>query len=301
MPNFLIIGAQKAGTTALWHYLDWHPQIYMSPVKEPGFFVFKDDKPDFCGPKDLDSFRYVTTDLESYSNLFAGASNEIAIGEASTWYLYSSKAPNLIQKYIPNVKLIAILRNPVDRAYSSFMHLIRDEREPESDFAYALKEENSRINNNWEYLWHYRQMGFYSLQIKRYFEKFTPSQIQIHLYEDLNHNPSELLKKIFRFLNVDETQMPEVYTRLNISGTRKSKLIENLLQEDNTLKNFLKPVFPIKFRKNIANYMRTKNYKKPSCPLKIRQELIEIFREDILELQDLIQRDLSHWLEVKPS
>ncbi|MDJ0798482.1 MAG: sulfotransferase [Calothrix sp. MO_167.B12] len=296
IPNFLIIGAQKAGTTALWHYLNQHPQIYMSPVKEPGFFDFEGEKPNFSGPGDAELYNHVVTDIEEYRQLFQGAANEIAIGEATTWYLYSQKAPERIKHYIPDVKLIVILRNPVDRAYSSFMHAIRDEREP-LDFAKALGEEEIRINQNWEYLWRYKQMGFYSIQLKCYFDNFDISQIKVYLYEDLNNNPAELIKDIFQFLDVDDTFMPEVFTRLNISGTRKNKTIDALLNTENPVRNFLRPILPVRLRKNIANYLRTQNSLKPQCPLDIQKELIEVFREDILELQNLIQRDLSKWLE----
>jgi hypothetical protein len=297
LPNFLIIGAQKAGTTALNHYLKQHPQIYMSPAKEPGFFAFEGETLDFRGPGDEYGHRFVTTELDAYRKLFEGVTNETAIGESSTWYLYSSKAPERIQHYIPDTKLIAILRNPVDRAYSSFLHLIRDEREPFNDFAKALKEEQTRINNNWEYLWRYTDMGFYSVQLKRYFEKFDPSQIKVFLYEDLNDNPANLLKETFRFLQVDETYIPEVFTRLNVSGARKSKTVDALLDDKNPIKRFLKPLLPVKFRKSIANQLRTYNYAKPECLPSVRKELIGIFREDILELQNLIERDLSKWLE----
>ncbi|NET04135.1 MAG: sulfotransferase [Symploca sp. SIO2B6] len=298
MPNFLIIGAQKAGTTSLYHYLDQHPQIYMSPEKEPGFFDFEGEKINFCGPGDQDVYSHVSTSIEAYSRLFKDAANKIAIGEATTWYLYSQKAPECIKHYIPDVKLIVILRNPVDRAYSSFMHAIRDSREPLSDFTQALLEEEVRIKNNWEYLWRYQDMGFYSVQLKRYFEKFDHSQIKIYLYEDLNTNPKELLRDIFRFLGVDETHIPEVFTRLNISGPRKNKTLDAFLRDKNPVKNFLKPFFPVGVRKRVANYLRTNNFVKSQCPLDVRRELIEVFRKDIFELQNLIQRDLSPWLEV---
>ena len=297
LPNFLIIGAQKAGTTSLYHYLEQHPQIYMSPVKEPGFFDFEGEKPNFCGPLDRNVYHHVTTTIEAYCDLFKGASNEIAIGEATTWYLYSQKAPERIRHYIPNAKLIAILRNPVDRAYSSFMHAIRDGREPLTDFAQALREEETRIERNWEYLWRYQDMGFYSVQLKRYYELFDRSKLKVYLYEDFKNNPSELLKGIFQFLGVDETFIPEVFTRLNISGNYKNKALDAFLRDKNPVKNFLKPLLPGKFRKHIANYLRTHNFDKPKCTLTVQEQLIEVFREDILILQNLIQRDLSRWLE----
>lgn len=296
MPNFLILGAQKAGTTALYHYLNQHPQIYMSPTKEPGFFDFEGQEPDFCGPRDKALYAQVTTDLEAYSHLFAGATNEIAIGEATTWYLYSPKAPERIHHYIPDAKLIVVLRNPVERAYSSFMHGIRDERET-LDFAQALEAETERIEQNWEYLWRYRDMGRYYAQLKRYFSYFKSEQLKIYLYEDLNNHPAAVLTDIWQFLGVDANFIPEVFTRINISGTRKNQMLDAVLRNKHPVKQFLKPLLPKKMRQNLANHLRTKNFVKPQCPLELQQQLIAEFREEIILLQDLIQRDLSNWLK----
>lgn len=301
MPNFLVIGAQKAGTTSLYHYLAQHPQIYMSPLKEPAFFDFEGQEPDFCGPRDRELYRFVVTDIESYRQLFQRVSNEIAIGEASPHYLYSSRAPERIKHYIPNAKLIAILRNPVDRAYSGFLHAIRDEREPLTDFAQALREEEKRIEKNWEYLWRYKHMGFYYVQLKRYFSLFARSQIKVYLYEDLNNNTVALLRDICQFLNVDETLSFDMLNRHHVSGIPKNRLFNQLLIKLPTI-NFvnisLKFLLPSKkLRQRVYLNLKNQNLVKPKLPISVRNELIQLYREDILNLQDLIERDLSKWLE----
>ena len=150
MPNFIVIGASKAGTTSLYEYLKQHPQIYMSPMKELRFFAIEGEKVDFCGPWDrIEIERYSIKTLEDYKNQFQGVTDEIAIGEASPWYLYSEKAPKSIKSYIPDAKLIAILRDPVDRAYSHFSMHVMNGREPLADFTQALQEEEERILNNY--------------------------------------------------------------------------------------------------------------------------------------------------------
>lgn len=297
MPNFLIIGTQKAGTTSLYYYLKDHPQIYMSPIKEPGFFAFEGEKPQFCGPGDQEAYRSAITEIEAYYNLFKDTSNEIAIGEATTWYLQSPKAPERIRCYVPKAKLIAILRNPVDRAYSAFFHAIRDNRETLSDFAQALLEEDKRIKKDWGFLWRYKHMGFYATQLKQYFKQFDNNQIRVYLYEDFKNNPNEILKDIFSFLNVDETFTPEVLTHDNISGIPKSKILDTFLSQKNPIKKFFKPLIPSRVRKQIVNQLKMQNMVKPECPLEVRLKLGEVFREDILELQKLLQRDLSTWLK----
>jgi hypothetical protein len=299
LPNFLIIGTQKAGTTALAYHLGKHPQIYISPIKEPGFFDFENRQPDFSGPGDRELHRFVTTDIEAYRQLFQGVNNEIAIGEATTWYLYSPKAPECIYKYVPNVKLIVILRNPVDRAYSAFMHVIRDGRETVTDFAQALKEEEIRIARNWEYLWRYQQMGFYYAQLKRYFDLFKQNQIKVYLYEDLKNDPVNLVKDICQFLDVDERLITKSLPRRNVSGIPKNKLLDYLSKKQNfkSVKAFLKLFISSKVRESIMVNLKNKNLTKPQMSPMIRSQLTEIYRQDILKLQDLIGQDLSPWLE----
>lgn len=299
MPTFLIIGAQKAGTTALHYYLSQHPQIFMSPIKEPGFFAFEGGVPDFQGPGDAEGYRLVTTKLEDYQKLFEDATNETAIGESSTWYLNNPQAPERIKKYLPNAKLIAILRNPIDRAYSSYQHLVRDGRETESSFEQALNEEKRRSEANWEYLWRYTDVGLYATHLEGYFNLFDPQQIKVYLYEDLDQFPEKLLKETYQFLEVDEVSFPGVLTRLNVSGKRKNKLLDDILYKGSLPKKILKPFLPNRFRKELANYIRTKNIIKDSCPPEVRKKLIDFFYEDIARLQDMIQRDLSHWLKIE--
>ena len=123
MPNFLLIGAAKAGTSSLYGYLKQHPQIYMSPIKEPRFFALEGETLNFNGPTRGINQTSINT-LEAYSQLFQKVTTEKAIGEASTIYLSSPKAPERIKHYLPDVKLIAILRDPSERAFSSYMHLV---------------------------------------------------------------------------------------------------------------------------------------------------------------------------------
>jgi len=296
-PNFLIVGAAKAGTTSLYYYLRQHPQIYMSPAKEPSFFAFEGEKLDFpAGTISKDFLAQLKTDIESYCELFKGVSREIAIGEASAIYLYNPKAPERIKHYIPTVKLIAILRNPVERAYSDFLHHIREGNEPLMDFAQAIQEEEARIRNNWGWGFHYVQKGFYFTQLRRYFEKFNQNQIKVYLYEDLEDNPIAVLQDIFHFLGVDETFIPDTSLRYNVTGIPRSRLLHRFLIKPNFIKAPFKPLFPEKLRKRMVMYLKNRNLVKPPLPPRVRNWLIRLYRDDILRLQDLIQRDLSQWL-----
>ena len=151
----------------------------------------------------------MVVDLEEYRHLFQGVSNEVAIGEASTLYLSFPKAAERIQYHIPDVKLIAILRYPADRAYSAFMHALRDNYESITDFSSALAAEEERIKLNWVLLWRYQDQGFYYRQLKRYFGLFDSHQIKVYLYEDLVNNRSCLIRDVFDFIGVDQDFIPD--------------------------------------------------------------------------------------------
>jgi hypothetical protein len=299
MPNFLIIGAGKSGTTSLYYYLKQHPQVYMSPVKEPKFFAVEGMDLNFRGPDDEISMnRKSVNDIERYQMLFREVTNERAIGEASTLYLHSSEAPFRIKHYIPKARLIAVLRNPVERAYSQFLHFVRDGQEPTTDFAQALREEETRVRDNWAPRWRNKYIGFYHAHLERYYNLFDRDQIMIHLYEDLRNDPATIVRSTYGFVGVDDAFAPDVSLKHNISGMPKSRALQTLIGKPNPLKAAVKPLIPEKVRRRISVSLQTRNISgSPPLDPSIRRDLMGLYREDILKLQDLIDRDLSMWLE----
>lgn len=289
MPNFLIIGAMKSGTTALYYYLEQHPQIFMSPVKEPNFF---------CSESESTSDTDAIADVRAYERLFAGVSDEKAYGEASHCYLYEPKAVERIKSYIPEAVLIAILRNPVDRAYSHFLHMVRNGTEPLADFSQALREEMDGAHRaNFQ---DYVGRGLYHEQLIRYFDAFDEDQIRIYLYEDLNDAATYTLRDIFRFLEVDAEFVPNMSLKHNVSGHPKNKTLDKVLRKQGPVKNAFKLYLPAKLRWRLSRpYDTLKNLnltEPPPIEPETRQQLIEVYRKDVLELQELIQRDLAQWL-----
>ena len=298
MPNFLIIGAAKSGTTTLYEWLDRHPQIYMSPVKETNFFALENIKLDIF--KDTVHQGYsktFKTTITEYREQFTGVSNEVAIGEASPSYLYYPQAASRIKHYVPNVKLIAILRNPVERAYSNFVHHLRDNLETTTDFAEALKLEPERISDNWWWGFHYLNAGFYSVQLKRYLAQFDRGQIKIYLFEDLKNNPDATVKDLWQFLQVDDRVKLPLGDRKNVTGIPKNRFFYNFLTTKNIFKEPLKLIVPPSIRDRIVTTLKNKTLQKPQLSPEIRSQLIEAYREEIEQLQSLIKRDLSGWLE----
>src|SRR5215218_4922668 len=225
MPNFFIIGAQKAGTTSLYHYLNQHPQIYMSPVKEPFFFDREISsngevvQQEFAGHQQAPRF----VNLEEYEALFQGAKGETAIGEASPLYIYAPGTAERIKRYVPEARSIALLRNPADRAYSAFLHAVRIGVEPCTDFAQALRREDARVRKGWHYIFHYRNRGLYFAQLKRYYEAFGREQFGVWLYEDLRDDPASVARSVFRFLGVDDAFTSDTSSKHNPAGVPESQ------------------------------------------------------------------------------
>lgn len=292
LPNFLILGAQKAGTTSLYFYLAQHPEIYMSPVKEPHFFTFGDGNTNYKDP-DFDPNRLVI-DFQAYQSLFDGVTNEKAIGEASPSYLYNPRAVQQIKTYIPSAKFIAVLRNPIERAFSNYMHCRRDGRETFSTFESALAQETQRINSGWSDLWHYQQQGFYFEQLSRYFANFNPNQIKIFLYDDFQKKPHEMVKQILEFLDVDPTWTPDISAKHNVSGVPRNSLALNIIKGAKPFNRAFKRIVPSTTRKALRELILVR----PTISTSVRESLEELYFEDVLKVQALIDRDLSHWFQI---
>ena len=292
LPNFLIIGAQKAGTTSLYYYLKQHPQVYMSPVKEAHFFDQDEgEKPNFRGPGR--SSTPPITSNEDYRALFRGVTGETAVGEATPSYIYIPGAPERIRRRIPDAKLIAVLRNPTDRAYSAFLHTVRRGWEPLTDFVEALRAEEGRMHDNWHPRYHYRTRGFYHAQLERYFDAFGPDRIGVYLYEDLVAEPLGVLRDNFRFLGVDDAFVPDMSVRYNTSGVPRNAAARALVRGASRLAPVAKRFIPYDLRQRIKGRVFVDP---PPLAPEVREGLIEGYRQDISKLEDLIGRDLSLWL-----
>ena len=204
-PNFFIVGAAKSGTTSLWMYLKEHPDIYMPPTletKEPAFF---------CNI-------YGYRDFDAYLRLFADAKEEKAVGEASTSYLTSPESAAWIREVYPEAKIIIILRNPVERAYSLYNWMIREGYEWIAPFEKTLIVEKDRLADqhfkyhNLEYYYNYLYVhsGLYAAQVERYLKAFPKEQLHIILFDELETNPVAITQRIYDFLGVDSSFIPLV-------------------------------------------------------------------------------------------
>jgi hypothetical protein len=234
---------------------------------------------------------------DDYCSQFAGVKRETAVGEVSTHNLYCSQAPARIRSYFPNVRMIAILRNPVDRAFSAFSHMVRDGREETNDFRAALSCEPARIRDNWEPLWHYKNMGLYGVQLRRYFQIFDREQIRVYLYDDFVARPHEVMKDIFTFIGVDPKFTPDMSEKRNVSVMLRSRRLQDMMMSDGVIRSTVRSFVPAKMRARLRSFILKRNLKRMRLAPKMRRELRNAFRDDIELVQQLLDRDLSHWLK----
>lgn len=305
LPTFVIIGAGKSGTTAIHEYCDQHPEVFMTAVKETNFFELEGKKINYTpeeDPERLHHYPQSINNLEDYKALYRAAQgNEKAYGETSPMYLYGKNAPANIKKYVPEAKIIAILRNPVDRLYSRFLHLSRDGNEPTKNFEDALDQST---------IWWRRddlvKEGFYYTHLKRYYELFEPNQIKVFLYEDLKKDSDQLMRDLFTFIGVNPDFKPQLDVEYNVSGKPKNPLIDKLIGANSILLRTAKTVAPGIISKlkgsaqaqKMLTDIRKKNLDRSPLSTEVKGKLIEeVYKDEITKLEQLIHRDLSKWLE----
>lgn len=296
LPNFVIIGAAKGGTTSLYRYLSGHPDIYMSPTKEPNFFAYEGHRLDFRGPRDqeLGAPAFAVTRFDDYRALFSARTTERAVGEASPFYLCIDDVARRMAARIPHARLIAVLRDPAERAFSNYAMFLRDRRETLS-FRTALVQCDARRRANWAQGWQYLDMGFYARQLKVFYEHFPAAQIKVCFYEDLSARPQALFRDVLEFLDVSPEFTPDFSERLNVSRVKRRRL-DRLLNRPNALRTLGALSVPPPLRRAIGSYLRSKVSYRPTLAPRDRAMLIDVYRNDIRELQRMTGRDLTAWL-----
>ena len=297
-PNFLIIGVAKSGTTTLYEQLKAHPDVFMPEVKEPNYFAVKDYRLKFkkesVAKGYYESFVYK---WEDYLNLFPDNDNKQykAIGEASPVYLYDENAPSEIKNALPNVKLIAILRNPIERAFSNFaMHHTGLGYETTPDFMEALALEEQRKKEHWWWGFYYKEAGLYTVQLKRYLDLFDKNKILIILYDDLKNDKKNTYLKITNFLDITPIAKENLDKKYKVTEIPKRKFVEQLLH--NKILISIGQLIPKTYRSTIKQNIRKFNNFKPVITKEAFVYLSKYYEKEIKELGTLLNRDLSHWL-----
>ncbi|MBV8545224.1 MAG: sulfotransferase [Acidobacteria bacterium] len=272
LPNFLIIGAAKGGTTSLYNYLRQHPDIYMSPMKEPNYFT---DEDQLFGKKAVRS-------RGEYERLFDGVTNERAIGEATPRYLNAIGGVGRIHADLPGVRLIVTLRQPADRGYSAYLQRFTDSRERRSADE-VLQPRNYQF-----------EAGRYHAKLRRYFDTFPREQIKIILFDDLVARPRETVQSLFSFLGVDPDFAVDTSVRYLVTMYPRFLRLTRLF---NATATAVARNAPWASRTGLGTPLRRLLLRKPDpIPRVLWQRLTDQYRDDIIATAELIGRDLSHWL-----
>lgn len=304
-PNFFIVGAPRSGTTTLYHYLEQHPDIFMSDDKEPYYFCtdFHRESDQFFKKK----IRFPIRTKQHYLRLFKNVSNEKLIGEATPDYLYSKDAAKNIYHFNPNVKIIISLRNPVDFLYSLHAQLLVNSAEDIPNFKKALDIETERRKGRYmpkgllmPSSLYYSDRAKYSEQVKRFYDNFSKSRIKIIIFEDFKKDNLGVYKDILTFLAVDDNFKP-VLNIYNPYSIPRLLFINQLLVK---LANIpIKKILPTTFRRSMNRTIRKLNKKpkkKESLDIEFRNQLYRKFKPEIEDLSNIIERDLVKlWFEEK--
>lgn len=302
LPNFVLVGAAKAGTTSLYHYLKQHPEVYLPDTyKESRFFV-SELLTDVLHYKQTSIFSY-----DAFQQLYEGAEGYKAIGDFGNAYLlYPEHAIPKIQHYLGDVKIVMVLRDPVERAFSAYQFACRYQHESAS-FEKALANEEHRVANEKHPpdIFYYKRYGLYCDKVKQYLNTF--SQVHVILNDELKDNPKQALNDLFKFLGVNQNENIQTTAVYNEGGWIPANLkLYNAIFTGKRAANFVKPflqyVPPLYWlgEKSLNKLEQLRNRlmvkKKITLNKETEQFLRNYFESDIKCLERLIKRDLSNWL-----
>lgn len=297
LPNLLIVGATKCGTSSLHNYLAQHPQIFMTSIKEPRFLSSQVTSFPLNGPLDHRVEAWYVKNYEDYVKLFENSDGFPVVGESSadTLYFHKGTIP-VIKKYLGDPRIVIMLRHPVRRAFSAYQHLVRDLRE-ELSFEEGLKEEPNRIRNNWELIYHYKSASLYYESVKAFHDNF--SNVKVILTEDQEKRPQQVFRDIFRFLDVDPDFDVNTEVRYNVSGKPRSQWLHNFFFEENMIRKLAQPIVRTllsqETRIRIAQSIQETNLTRLSINPETKRKLLAFFKEDTGKMERLLNRDLSFW------
>ncbi len=292
LPGFVVVGAPKCGTTSLYHYLKQHPGIYLPARKELHYFSSRALLQNDRGPGDSVALARVCNTLESYREFYREAEDRQISGDVSPSYLYFDESRHRILEELGRVRIVAILRDPCEKAFSQYMHLIRDQRET-LPFRRALDAEADRVRQGWSDLWRYAESSLYAKKLARYFELFGEDRVKVLFFDELVAAPDRTMRELFEFLGVDADFDCDTSRTYNRSGRARSPRAARLLTRPNVLKATARRLVPRRYRLWISQTLIGWNTgRKPELDRESRDYLQAYFSDDASELSRLLGRSL---------
>lgn len=291
-PNFVVIGAPKCGTTSLYYYLRQHPDVYLPVQKELHYFSYDQLSENANGPGDKQVLNSLCANRDEYDKHFAAVNGEQAVGDVSPSYLYYGVQERIRQE-LGAVKIIAMLRNPVDKAYSQYMHLVRDQRET-LPFYEALMAEGSRRDQKWSDIWRYAESSLCTERLQAYINSFGRENIHIIIFDEFVADAGSVMRSLFKFLDIDEHAPINTGETYNRTGKARSTVVANFLNRPNFIKSFVKRITPDAWRIALRlKVMDANTAEKDQIAPQSAQYLQEYFAEDISKLEELMGKKLG--------
>jgi hypothetical protein len=300
VPTFLVAGAGRSGTTALVEGLRTHSQVFITDPKEPHYFALHGTRPRFRGPGDDPGINQVAVTREDdYVALYRRGSDRPARGEGSvsTFYYHERSIPEVL-RVNPEMRVIVLLRDPVERAYSSFQYLRALGREPHTEFMAAVADEESRRADNWHHLWHYTGMSLYADALEAFRRHLPAEQVGVWFYEDLERDYASVFDAVLRFLDVEPVPgAGQNVPRVNASGAVRFAGIHQAMwwaSSRPALRHGAHAVTTWRFREAV----KTRLIRRQGVPADVRRQLAPRFEEDLCRLRGLLDRQAGHppWL-----
>lgn len=294
-PQFLVIGAARSGTTALFQYLAEHPGLFLTEPKEPHYFALAGTTPAFTGPGDRQTInRLAVTDRDAYLALYRAARPGQVRGEASVSTMYYPEALPRVREMAPDARLVCLLRDPVDRALSAYGFMRTRGWEPCDTFEEALADEPRRIAAGWHHIWHYVGMSRYGEQLQRVLEVFPREQVLVLRHEDMTADPDAVLDRVYAHVgvpSVPRTVTPDPHR----SGEPRSRFLGRVVSTHHPLKKLVAPLVPTSLRRRLRRQIVARNIVRLDYRPETRRALVEVLAPDLDLLERATGLDVAAW------
>jgi len=296
--NLFIVGAHKAGTTAIYKCLDASNDIFFPVIKEPSYFYLENRSAETIGPFGVDKYSTAQiSDIDSYTRLYKKGGRAKYRGDASTIYMYG-KVADKIKRYNPNAKIIISLREPVSRAYSAYNYVRMEQLEPLDTFLQAVAAEEKRINLNWGPDWHYLSRGYYYEQVKSFIDEFGRDNVLVLFFEEFVRNQEKMIEPLEDFLGIElPSRAVEKVNDTYIAAGYWDRCFRQFIAAPSGLKSILKNIIPLQLRRKLVEYLLyERTWGRGKRPVKLGDDdLIRIkraFDADVESLERLLGRDI---------
>lgn len=300
VPDFFVAGPPKAGTTALHVALANHPDLFMSAVKEPKYYLCNDAPPsNQSGPGDAHSAREWVWRRDEYEALFADAPDGVLRGESTPFYLSDVGAQARIRVDRPDARFIVVLRDPIDRAHSNWSHLWTDGLEPEADFVAACELEEQRRHAGWAPFWRYRGLGLYGRQLHHLVTQFPHDQVHWLRYRELVDEPGRALDGICEFLGVSSgvvNEVPAANVKTHVEPSLKNQVIRTAVRAGASVGRHFPPRLWRKASEPLLWALKDQPKDRPSLDPADRLALLDYFAADIALLAEVTGDSFADWL-----